>query len=217
MLTLERVAQRYGDNLVFKNVSCTLEAGSVTLLVGDNGAGKSTLLRIMAGLTRPVAGTARFAEPTLKIGYLGHATFVYPALTAFENLLFWRDSHGLEQTEEDIFNVLERTALAGRARDRAGTFSRGMAQRLNLARVILQQPDIFLLDEPTTGLDAKSRAMLHKEILLAREQGACVVLVSHDLAQAEPLADRVFCLEKRTLVEKACSRRKQTPERPCCA
>ncbi|MDR3320568.1 MAG: ABC transporter ATP-binding protein [Desulfovibrio sp.] len=199
MLELDRVARFYGHNLVFKDVSCTFAGGSMSLLLGNNGAGKSSLLRIMAGLARPSLGTARFTADSPKIGYLAHATFVYPALTALENLAFWRDVHGLDNTETDLLNVLARADIAGRAHDRAGTFSRGMAQRLNLARILLLAPDILLLDEPGAGLDAKSQALLRKEVLHARGRGACVVLVSHDLARDATLADRILLLEEGRL------------------
>ena len=164
MLELVRVAKVYGVKVVFKDVSCALAAGSVSLLVGGNGAGKSTLMRIMAGLSRPSAGAANVTDQA-RVGYLGHATFLYPGLTAVENL----------------------------------AFSRGMAQRLNLARVLMQAPDVLLLDEPGTGLDAASLALLRCEITAARGRGACVVLISHDLAGDAPLADRLLALEHRKL------------------
>lgn len=195
MLELHRVARLYGHKVVFKDVSCTCAAGSITLLAGNNGAGKSTLLRIMAGFSRPSSGTAHFTMPTPRVGYLAHATFVYPALTALENLTFWREAYGLDIAPADLLAGLERVDLAAHAHERAGVFSRGMAQRLNLARVLMLEPDILLLDEPGAGLDAASRALLHQEILSARKRGACVTLVSHDLVNDAPLADRVLLLK----------------------
>lgn len=94
MLELKRVAKLYGVKVIFKDVSCAFAPGSVSLLVGGNGAGKSTLMRIMAGLSRPSAGTVRCAADDVRLGYLGHATFLYPGLTALENLAFWREAHG---------------------------------------------------------------------------------------------------------------------------
>ncbi|MDR2820393.1 MAG: ABC transporter ATP-binding protein [Desulfovibrio sp.] len=199
VLELDRVAHSYGQTLVFRDISCKFGAGSVTLLLGGNGAGKSTLLRVMAGLTRPSFGTVRFAEKSGKIGHLAHSTFVYPALTALENLTFWREAYCLAATRDEMFKILERVGLAARACDRAGTFSRGMAQRLNLARILLLDPDVLLLDEPDTGLDAASRALLRRELLEARGRGACVVLASHDIASDAPLADRVLLLENGRL------------------
>ena len=198
MLELVRVAKVYGVKVVFKDVSCAFAAGSVSLLVGGNGAGKSTLMRIMAGLSRPSAGAARLADQT-RVGYLGHATFLYPGLTAVENLAFWREACGLRLSDADLMAGLARVGLEAHAHERAGVFSRGMAQRLNLARVLMQAPDVLLLDEPGTGLDAATLAQLRREVAAARQRGACVVLISHDLAGDAPLADRLLALEHRKL------------------
>ena len=198
MLTLARVAKMYGVKVVFKDVSCAFVAGSVSLLVGGNGAGKSTLMRVMAGLSRPSAGTASLTE-NVGVGYLGHATFLYPGLTALENLAFWREAHGLRLTADDLLAGLARVGLEAHAHERSGVFSRGMAQRLNLARVLMQEPDLLLLDEPGTGLDAASLALLRHEIAAARHRGACVVLISHDLTGDAPLADRLLALDGRKL------------------
>ncbi|WP_288228919.1 heme ABC exporter ATP-binding protein CcmA [uncultured Desulfovibrio sp.] len=204
MLELDRVAKLYGAKVIFKDVSCAFASGSVSLLVGGNGAGKSTLMRIMAGLSRPSAGSVRLAESGPRaegprLGYLGHATFLYPGLTALENLAFWRTAHGLRLSGAGLSAMLERVGLAAHAHERAGIFSRGMAQRLNLARVLMLEPDLLLLDEPGTGLDAASLALLRREITAARQRGACVALISHDLAGDAPLADRLLFLADRKL------------------
>jgi heme exporter protein A len=199
VLELTRVAKIYGVKVVFKNVSCAFAAGSVSLLVGGNGAGKSTLMRIMAGLARPSAGAVRRDE-SLRVGYLGHSTFLYAGLSALENLNFWREAYGLPLSRKDLTACLERVGLAAHAQERAGVFSRGMAQRLNLARVLMQEPDLLLLDEPGTGLDAASLALLRREVLAAKARGACVVLISHDLAGDAPLADRLLALAARSLI-----------------
>lgn len=197
-ISLEGVGKRFGAARVLHRVDAAFPRGTVTLVTGGNGAGKSTLLRIMAGLSRPTAGRvvrspgADGAEPGL--GYVGHATFLYPGLTALENLAFWRTAHGLRLNEDALFSLLERVGLSAHAHDRARVFSRGMAQRLNLARVLMLAPHILLLDEPATGLDAPSRELLRREIAEARRGGACVALVSHDLDGDGPLADRVLAL-----------------------
>ncbi len=200
MLRLENLAKLYGLKVVFKGVSCRFTAGSITLLAGGNGAGKSTLLRIIAGLSRPSAGEVIFdgtgaggvaREDGPRLAYLGHATFVYPGLSALENLQFWARAHGLRPSRAELLALLEHVGLAAHAEERAGVFSRGMAQRLNLARV--------LLDEPGTGLDVNSMALVRREMLAARERGACVIVVSHDLAGDSPLADRLLLLENRRL------------------
>lgn len=199
LLELHNIARMYGTRCVFKNVSLRLSAGSLTLLVGANGAGKSTLMHIMAGLARPSAGTVTHGVQAAEIAYLGHATFLYPTLTAVENLRFWGSLYGVPVTERIINEVLARVALQKHAHERAGVFSRGMAQRLNVARVLLLKPRLLLLDEPSTGLDSSSNQMLRREILLARESGAAVVWISHDVQTDAPLADRLIALHSKRL------------------
>ena len=199
LLELRKVSKLYGPRLIFKDITCALPPASITLLAGANGAGKSTLLRIMAGLSRPTSGTAECRAAAGKLGYLGHATFIYPALSALENLLFWRRLYAMPADEDAALALLQRVELARYAHEKAGTFSRGMAQRLNLARVLQQEPEVLLLDEPATGLDARSAALLREEICAARERKACLLWISHSLREDAPLADRALCLHGRRL------------------
>lgn len=201
LLRLTKVAKFYGNRLVIKDVSFEINPGTVTLLAGPNGAGKSTLLKLMAGLSRPSAGSVERGIAEDALGYLGHQTFIYPELTAFENLAFWARLHGLAPErcfEEALLAALERMELKRFAHERAGGFSRGMAQRLNLARVLLLSPSLLLLDEPGTGLDTRSMAILHREIAAARDRGAGIVWISHSVAEDLARADRVLAIaEKR--------------------
>lgn len=197
LLELQSVARMYGTRCIFKDVSLSVPAGSLTLLVGANGAGKSTLMHIMAGLARPSAGKVVHHVDAAEIAYLGHATFLYPALTAQENLHFWGSMYGVDVSEAALGGVLDRVELARHAHERAAVFSRGMAQRLNVARVLLLQPRLLLLDEPATGLDVASGQILRREIRQARDQGAGIVWISHDLQTDAPLADRLLALSER--------------------
>lgn len=196
VLAVRAATKFYGDKLVFRDVSASLESGRVLLVVGGNGAGKSTLLKIMAGLVRPTAGEAVLQAPAERTAYLGHATFLYPRLTALQNLAFWSRMYGRAPEPERLAAVLRRVGLERVAQERAGGFSRGMAQRLNLARVFLVEPGLLFLDEPGTGLDTASQDLLRREIAALREQGAAVVWVSHDLAGDRPCADLVLALDK---------------------
>lgn len=199
LLRLAGIGKLFGARAVLKNISLEVEPGTVTLLVGANGAGKTTLLRIMAGLARPTVGTVeRFCEDG-GLGYLGHATFIYPGLTALENLAFWSGMHGHPTDRPTLSGALDRVELTPFAEERAGTFSRGMAQRLNLARILLQAPQLLLLDEPGTGLDVRSLAILHREIAAAKERGAGVVWITHDVAGDAARADQIIAIENRTI------------------
>ena len=199
MIALRHVAKTFGARLILRDCTAEFNEGTVSLLTGENGAGKSTLLRIIAGLSQPSSGHISFAPAEPSIGFLGHQTFLYPALTALENLAFWQKAHGLPAGEAALLAMLEHVNLARHAHERAGVFSRGMAQRLSLARILLQRPDVLLLDEPGTGLDQASQTMLEEEILEARKRGATVVCVSHNLARARALADCVWRIRERRL------------------
>jgi len=196
MLTLSQAAKFYGDRLVFKNLDVRVEPGRVLMVVGANGAGKSTLLRVMAGLSRPSAGKVETSLEKSEMAYLGHQTFLYAEATALENLRFWTGLHGLKPGEEELTAALRHVGLERFAHERAGHFSRGMSQRLNLARVFLLAPRLLFLDEPDTGLDEASTAVLHQEIERARTGGRAVVWVSHHLARDLPKADDVLHLHK---------------------
>lgn len=200
LLTLEKVAKFYGSRLIIKDINLAVKSGEVTLLTGPNGAGKSTLLKIMAGLEEPNTGKVTLNLPEGSCtGYLGHQTFIYPQLSAAENLRFWSRLYSKDASTKRIQEVLERVELAPFAEERAGAFSRGMAQRLNLARILMLQPALLLLDEPATGLDVRSRKILDDEIALARQNGAGVVWISHSLLEDLPKADKVAQIAKRRL------------------
>lgn len=203
LLELKGVARAFGPRLLFRRIDVALMPGTLSLLAGANGAGKSTLMRIMAGLTRPDAGSVTRHVPDEKLGYMAHATFLYPGLDAEENLLFWARAAGLDNASARAAKALELVGLSRHAHERAGIFSRGMAQRLNLARLLLAEPSLILLDEPATGLDVSSRRMLMELMLKARGEGAAILWISHDMAEDSRHADRILTLENRSLREEA--------------
>ncbi|KAF1074061.1 ABC transporter ATP-binding protein [Halodesulfovibrio sp. MK-HDV] len=214
LLKLDKVAKFYGNRLIIKDVSCTVEPGTVTILAGPNGAGKSTLLKIMAGLSEPTAGKVELTVENDSIGYVGHQTFIYPDLSALENLSFWSSLHGQKNDEETLLAALDRVELKRFAFERAGCFSRGMAQRLNLARVFLLQPSLILLDEPGTGLDVRSMVILYNEIAAAKDRGAGLVWISHSVAADLVRADKVLAIRDKK-VEYFGEAQGYTPEAAC--
>ena len=199
LLEVKGVAKAFGPRLLFRRVDAALMPGTLSLLAGANGAGKSTLMRVMAGLTRADAGTVSLNIPEEKLGYMAHATFLYPGLSANENLMFWAKAAGLDNAAARVKAALETVGLSRHAEERAGIFSRGMAQRLNLARLILTDPKLILLDEPATGLDVASRRMLLDLMLEARSRGAAILWISHDVEEDARHADFVFTLKDWTL------------------
>lgn len=194
MLKLDHISKQFGARTVLSDLSCRFFPASLTLLTGKNGSGKTTLMKIMAGLSKPTQGSIEL-ENTVTPVYVAHATFLYPQLTALENLSFWNRCLNLQLSDDDLADWLDKTGLWDFADIEAGTFSRGMCQRLNLARALMQKPSLLLLDEPSTGLDTDSRQFLHKELRALRSSGSCIVLISHDLAEDGPLADRTLRLE----------------------
>jgi heme exporter protein A len=194
------LGKRFGAVTALTDVGFAVAAGEVAAVLGPNGAGKSTLLRLLAGLARPTSGAVRFAggvEPRRargRVGYIGHATFLYPALTARENLVFAARLYGVSDPAARAAALLTELGLDGVTDRAAGTFSRGLAQRLSIARALVHDPALVLLDEPFTGLDPLSADRLAARIEQLRDAGRALVLVSHDLARTASLADRVLVL-----------------------
>lgn len=200
-LVFERVAKRFGAVAALRDISLALEAGESVLVVGRNGAGKSTLLRIAAGIARPTSGSVAVAggkagAARARVGYLGHCGFLHDHLTARENLVLAARLFDVADANARASLWLDRVGLR-RVADRAvGGFSRGMRQRLALARALLHEPAVVLLDEPESGLDVEGRAMLAETLRGVRARHATLVVVSHRLDDALPLVDRVVVLER---------------------
>jgi ABC-type multidrug transport system ATPase subunit len=164
-----------------------VESGEAVMLVGGNGAGKTTLLRLMAGLLRPNRGRIGYSGA---VGMVAHHTMMYDALTAKENLTFFGRLHGLP-ADGRVDRMIELLGLTHAADQRIATYSRGMLQRLAIARALLHEPDVLLLDEPLTGLDdAASRTVL-EVIEQLKEQGAAFVIASHQLVELVATVARV--------------------------
>jgi heme exporter protein A len=194
------VEKWYGPLPAVRGVGFALRAGEFLTVFGPNGAGKTTLLRILCGAVKPTRGSVRMGGEEIaeagdawrgRIGLLSHQTFLYPGLTAAENLDFYARLYGVEDRGTRIAEMLESVGLYERRDDRVRTFSRGMQQRLALARTLLHEPEVVLLDEPYTGLDPHAAAMLRRVLERLRDGRTTVVLVTHNLSQGLELADRV--------------------------
>jgi heme exporter protein A len=205
-LSARRLQVRFGASIALDNVDLDLAPGDRMLLLGPNGAGKSTFLRAAAGLVRPAAGRLSIfgvdpwrgdrAAIRRRIGFLSHQTFLYDHLTAAENLIFYGRLYGLGTARADARRALDEVGLADRADDPVRELSRGMQQRAAIARALLHAPELLLLDEPFTGLDAAGRETLQR-VLRDRcgDREHVVLMATHDLAPALPLATRVLVLE----------------------
>ena len=209
-VAVEDVSRHFGRRRAVSRVSFSARAGTILGLLGPNGAGKSTLLAMLATLLRPSQGRIRFgtahidedgAAVRARIGVLGHDLFLYPELTARENLAFFAALYGIVDAQGAARTALERAGLADRADDQVSSFSRGMRQRVALERALIQAPRLVLLDEPFTGLDDRSGAALLGRLAGLRDEGAVVVVATHDLDLAEGLLDEALFLRDGRVVE----------------
>ncbi len=197
LVKAENLTKFFGPKLVLKEIDLQVESGEVILILGANGSGKSTLLKILSGLISPTYGRISQEVKPEKIGYMGHEAFHYPWMSAVENLLFWGRVYNVRD-EDWVMGIMERVGLRSLAHEQVSCFSRGMVQKLSLARVLLIDPELYLLDEPASGLDPQSQDILHQEIESIRQHSRTVLMVSHYPDRDRYLADRVFNLEKTT-------------------
>ncbi|MEO6224088.1 MAG: ABC transporter ATP-binding protein [Vicinamibacterales bacterium] len=202
---VDDVSKHYGRRRALAHVTLQAERGQVLGLFGPNGAGKSTLISVLSTSLRPSSGRVRYGTHTVdgtgdalrgSIGLLGHDLFVYADLTARENLRFFGTLYGLDRLDERVTEALALARLTDRADDRAGSFSRGLRQRLALERALLHQPGLVLLDEPFTGLDDASALVLIDRLRMLREAGRIVVMATHDFDTAETVVDRSVCVDR---------------------
>ncbi|MBS1119597.1 MAG: heme exporter protein CcmA [Deltaproteobacteria bacterium] len=207
---ITKVAKRYGNERALVGVSLALAGRSMCALLGHNGAGKTTLLGILSTLVRPTAGQVAYhangkqvtgEAVRREIGLLAHSSLCYGELTARENLVLFAGLYSVDGSAAAVEAVLDRVGLEPRARDRASrTYSRGMLQRLSLARALLTRPSLLLLDEPFTGLDRGGAIALGAELGALRDSGAIVVVVTHDLEAIADRTDHVAILRRGQLV-----------------
>jgi heme ABC exporter ATP-binding subunit CcmA len=193
--------KRFGRNAALRGVDLEVPPGSSLSVLGPNGTGKSTLLRVLAGLARPSAGSLEVAghpatarEARARVGYIGHATLLYASLSARENLVFAGRLQGVRDPGSRADTLLEEEGLAEVAARPAGSFSRGMAQRLAIARGLVHDPEVVLLDEPFTGLDRRSAERLAQRLRALHRERRTVVLVTHDFERAVESADAAVVL-----------------------
>jgi heme ABC exporter ATP-binding subunit CcmA len=203
---VDNVWKFYGDYPALRGVSFEVERGSCLALLGRNGAGKTTLLKILAGLSRAGRGSitilgndARARETRLRIGVLGHGIGIYEELSALENLMLFARLYGVKDTRRTASEWLERTGL-DRVRDGlVREFSRGMRQRLAVARAFLHDPSLLLLDEPFTALDDRAIAVLQELLTAARRDGRTIIMSTHQLREALELATDVALVTRGKL------------------
>jgi len=187
MIRARGLAKRYGAKRIFDGVELDVERGGFVVVTGPNGSGKTTLLRLVAGLALPSAGEIAVDVGREQLGFLAHDALVYRELTALENLDLYGRLYRVPERRERVGMLLERFDLWESRNERAGSFSRGMLQRLALCRVFLHEPALFLLDEPFAALDSDGAELLDRELAL-RQGEATVLVATHEPERLAPLA-----------------------------
>ena len=205
MIKVRGLVKHYGLKPVLRGLDFSVSQGEFVSLVGPNGAGKTTFLRVLTSLTRPTAGMVRIAGVPIPggearvrslIGVVAHQPMLYGDLTAEENLRFFGRMYDLRDIEDRVEQALKLVGLFAVRAELLRAFSRGMQQRLAIARAILHQPKLLLFDEPHTGLDQDAAKILDDLLTEVASQGRTVVMTSHDLARAHRLSSRVDILSR---------------------
>lgn len=208
VIITEKLTRVFGENLAVNQLSLSVERGEVFGLLGPNGAGKTTTVRMLAALLAPTSGQAWVAGCQVgqddqgirqKIGLLPEAPGLYDALTAEQNLAFYCEMYGVENKSQRIQRYLELLGLWHRRYEPVGTFSKGMRQKLAIARALLHEPEVLFLDEPTSGLDPQASRLVRDFISELKGEGRTIILTTHNLEEADRLCDRVAVISGHLL------------------
>jgi heme exporter protein A len=209
MIQVRGLVKNYGLNVALRGIDLHVPPGKFVALVGPNGAGKSTLLRIVATLLRPSEGEVKVggwlfphhaARVRRHIGLVSHQPLLYRDLSAAENLEFFARLYQLDEVQGRVEEALRKVGLFARQRDPVGGFSRGMVQRLTIARATLHEPDVLLLDEPYTGLDQDASQLLDSLLRRESENGRTILLITHDLTHGLEQSDHIAILNRGRIV-----------------
>jgi heme exporter protein A len=210
MIKIENLIKRVGDKVILKGVSLDIKKGETVGILGPNGAGKSTLLKVIATLLKPTTGEVIIdgfnlkKEPLKikgKLGYLPHASLLYDHFTPYENLKFFAKIYNLDNMDKRINELIDDVGLKLFTHEPVRSFSRGMVQRIAIARSIIHDPEILLLDEPHTGLDQQAIGILNNVVKKLKERSVTTLMVTHDFLQAAKVCDRIIIVKNGRIAD----------------
>jgi heme exporter protein A len=208
-INAEAISKTFGVHEALRGIDLAVNSGETVVILGPNGAGKTTLLKILATIMSPTSGSLVVYGQNVKdaaesirrrIGVVSHQSFFYSSLTIYENLEFYARMYGIENRNDRIKQVIDMVGMTDRVHDRTNTLSRGMQQRISIARALLHNPDIVLLDEPETGLDQQAMSMLWKLLRDDKDKKRTVLVSTHNLERVLEVADRVIILRRGSVV-----------------
>ncbi|WML40513.1 heme ABC exporter ATP-binding protein CcmA [Neobacillus sp. OS1-2] len=210
MIEIKKLTKQADNKLILRGVDLHIEKGETVAILGPNGAGKSTLLKVLATLIKPTSGRVLINGMELKknqieikklLGYLPHSSLLYDHYSPLENLVFFGNIYGVKDAEQKAVQLVKEVGLSFFLNEPVKNFSRGMIQRIAIARAIVHDPAVLLLDEPHTGLDQGAITILNNVILSMKEKGATTLMVTHDFKQAAEICDRVIIVKNGKIVD----------------
>ncbi|WHY76024.1 heme ABC exporter ATP-binding protein CcmA [Neobacillus sp. WH10] len=210
MIEIKKLTKQADNKLILRSVDLSIKKGETVAILGPNGAGKSTLLKVLATLIKPTSGHVLVNGLDLKknqieikklLGYLPHSSLLYDHYSPLENLVFFGNIYGVKNVEQKAINLVKEVGLSFFLNEPVKNFSRGMIQRIAIARAIVHDPEVLLLDEPHTGLDQGAISILNNVIVSMKEKGTTTLMVTHDFKQAAEICDRVLIVKNGKIVD----------------
>jgi len=204
VIEINKLTKQADNKLILRGVDLSIKQGETVAILGPNGAGKSTLLKVLATLIKPTSGDIKINGLDVKkdhievkklFGYLPHSSLLYDHYTPLENLVFFGELYGVKDVENKARELVKEVGLSFFINEPVKNFSRGMIQRIAIARAIIHEPKIMLLDEPHTGLDQGAISILNNVVLSMKDKGCTTLMVTHDFKQAAEICDRIIIIK----------------------
>ncbi|AZU63286.1 ABC transporter ATP-binding protein [Neobacillus mesonae] len=210
MIEIKNLTKQADNKLILRGIDLTIHKGETVAILGPNGAGKSTLLKVLASLIKPTSGLVtinglkwkrNYLQIKKMIGYLPHSSLLYDHYSPIENLVFFGNIYGINDVEQRAVRLVKEVGLSFFLNEPVKNFSRGMIQRIAIARAIIHEPEVLLLDEPHTGLDQGAISILNNVIISMKEKGTTTLMVTHDFKQAAEICDRIIILKNGRIAD----------------